>query len=236
MRKRAGQSGFTLVELSVTMLILSLVVTAATASFISSNRTASVVDNRIENLGQAQILMRNATKDLRTATPTNSGNNPAIIIGTPWDITFYAYLNTTSASPTATVYPNKVRLYVDTTNPTNPTLHEQVWTPTDTTVDPPLYGGAAKDRFVGQFVTNTPASGIPAFEYYDNSSPAPLPIVPAGPSSPTGTTLTDTQRGQVYAIKISLRVRKSNLPAVKGTLLTNRVRLPNVIYTPKPGT
>jgi hypothetical protein len=107
-----------------------------------------------------------------------------------------------------------------------------VWTPTDTTVDPPLYGGSPVDRFVGQYVTNTPTSGIPAFEYYENSSPAPQPIVPAG----AGSTLTTTQRPLVYAIKVSLRVRKSALPAVRGTLVTNRVRLPNVIYTPKPGT
>jgi type II secretory pathway pseudopilin PulG len=221
----------------VTVLILGMVLSAATAAFISSSRTSSIVDNRVENLGQAQLLIRNATKDVRTATPINDGAVPAFISAAPWEVVFYAYLNTTSASVTTSAIPNKVRLYVNaTTDPKNPTLVEEVSTPTaGWTPTSPTYVTPAKLRFVGQYLTNTVASGTQIFKFYDNSSP-PAEIVPAGAAGSFGPTLTAAQLSQVFAVKISLRVRKANIPGVRGTTLETRVRLPNVIYTPVPGT
>ena len=216
----------TLVELLVTVLILGLVLSVATTAFLSASRASDTIDHRVENLGQAQLLIRNAVKDIRTATtvegPVNDQILPAIINATPWDITFYSYLNTPGTSP------NKVRLYVNTTDPKNPTLVEQVWTPDAAATKPPTYSTPAKTRYVGQFITNTSVSGNPVFQYYNNVVlPAPVRV-----GTSANVPLTATQLAQVHAVLVTLKVRKTKNSATQGTTVESRIRLPNVIYTP----
>ena len=236
---RRGQRGMTLIELSVTVLILGLVLGTATTAFLSATRVSTGADSRIENLGQAQLLMRTATKDLRTATPLDNGNVPAFTLATPWRVQFYAYLNTNSGSATGTAIPKRVLLYVDTvTDPKNPRLVEKVWDPVTATWTPtnPTYvpDTSAKIRFVGNYITNTPSSAQPVFEFFNNASPPAL-ITPNS-TGPYGAELGADQLDEVHAVRIRLRVRKDARPDVEGTLIENRVRLPNVIYNPVSST
>lgn len=240
--QRIRQSGHTLPELMVTVLILTLILGSTTAAFLAVNKTSSAVDNRIENLGQAQLLIRTASKDIRTATPLEDGRIPAFTLATPWRIEFYAFLNTSASSVTSTAVPKKVTLYVDrTTDPKNPTLVELSSEP-KLTGTPPLWTSAAPVylaptlRYVGQYITNTQntAGTTPVFAFFDkNGAEILYPASPPAAKYSDGTPmLATTQLDDIYSVRVKLIVRKFKRADVKGTAVENQVRLPNVIYNP----
>ena len=222
MSRRRSQSGMTLVELSVGVLILGIVMAATLASFTSASRGSVGAGLRIENLNEAQLLMESASKDLRTAAPLVAGQapfptdpgNPLQVLATSDDVTFYADLNTSGV-------PNQVRLYVDRTDPKNPLLKETVLKPNNPLATPLTYNitvaNPLKLRLVGQYIVNP--STMPVLSYEDDSGNIlPVPLLA-------------TDATKVRAIDIQFQVRKQTNQAVKATTVINRVRLPNVIYS-----
>lgn len=219
------QSGQSLVEMLVVVLVLGLVLTAVTASFLSVQRSSDEIDNRFENTGEAQKLIAALTKDVRTATPLSAGTSPFLTGAGEGGadkrrITFYGDLNfVTGASPR---FPNKIDLLIDSTNPAAPVLKEYIWVPTNnsTTDAAPIYNVAATSlRLVGQYVAN--ATVDPIFRYYDGSNPVPAEL-PAP--------LSAQDQLKVRTIKISLSVRKQTTRAVQPVRVESTIRLANVIY------
>lgn len=221
-----SQRGTTLIEMSVVLLVLGIILAAVTAAFISARRTTDGIDNRLENLGEAQILMQALTKDIRTATPipdAAGGQLPAFRYAGPDHAQFYANLNTTSVD----IAPKLVDISIDRTNPTAPVLVELITdpyvltteTPTypDPVGDPTGYATRTKKRLVGRFTTNNDTTK-PLFVYRDAQNDLAAPL---------GDPL---KASKVLAVFIKLSVRKSTSLAVKATTLENQVRLPNVLY------
>jgi prepilin-type N-terminal cleavage/methylation domain-containing protein len=210
--RRLGQAAYTLVEMAVSLTILSIVVAAIIQGFIAMQFAATGADLRLQNLDQARVLMDTVSKDLRTAAIPQAGQ-PPFLTATSTHIYFYANLNTTTA-------PSKVDLYVDSTNPNAPVLIETVQQAKPNTNPPDYAGQPLKTRLVGQYVANKPSQYV--FTFYDvNGSSIGNPI--AG--------LTANEMLNVRSIGITLSIRKSTHLNVQPTTLVNRVGLPNVFYS-----
>jgi len=205
-RDEAGQSS--MVEVTATLMLLSIVMSFVYAGIDSSRKSITGELERTSNLSEAQTLMDAITKDLRTATRLQAGTAP-FVAADDRDVTFYANLND------ATGGPRKIRIYVDPTSE----IISAVWQPDAGTISPNYtYTGASALRYVGRYVTNTNLQ--PIFEYYDvNGVKLTTPL--------NATALLAT-----YSVKITLIVRKQTTLPVRAVTLVNQVRLPNVDYQP----
>jgi type II secretory pathway pseudopilin PulG len=226
-RRRLGpaplrdERGITLTEVVMVTAILALVVTFVTSGFVSMQSAATTADIKLQNLDEARTLMDNMTKDIRTATllPIPSATSP-FTLADQSSMQFYANLMTTGS-------PNRVDLYVDSTNPNAPRLIEKL-TPPKPGSNPPTWiptGGTPAVRYVGQYVVN--GTGIyttPLFTYYDSSGTQLTP--------PVGQTMLDpSQFPSIASVKVTLSVRKSTSRAIPATTLVNQVTLPNIYYS-----
>ena len=223
-RNTRRQQGTTLIEMSVVMLIMTLILGSITAGFISARRTTDEIDNRLENLGEAQILMEALTKDIRAATPVPNpagGQFPAFTYAGPDHATFYANINTTSVN----IAPKKIDISIDRTNPKQPVLVELITEPDILTVETPTFTSTdptkTKKRLVGRFTTNN-ATTLPLFVYRDANGDLAAPLADQASAA------------LVRAVSIKLSVRKSTALTVKPITVENQVRLPNVLYGINP--
>jgi type II secretory pathway pseudopilin PulG len=188
--ERAGEAGTTVAEMTVVIALLSLVLAISLGSFNSFQSAASGSDRRVRDLAEARNMMAVLTKDLRTASSiqTIAGN----------DVTFLAYLNTTSA----TSPPNKVRLYVDGQG----RMFEAITLPDNPAANPVTYTGTPSNHPLGANVTG--ASTL--FRYLDASG-----------------TVTSTLTA-IRSVAITLTVSSPPSQGVAPTTLSSQVWLPNI--------
>lgn len=228
-RSHDGEQGFSLVELLVVVLILGLVLAAFQSSFISAQRSNSRLDARMEQLGQGQGLIRSATRDLRAATAITDGGSAFVFAGAR-EVTYYAYLGTRGGATNSAGFPVpvKVRLFVDQTTPSQPTLMQSITAPDNPSATPPTYTGARPPvvQNLGMYVTN--AASRPLFRYYDVGG---AEVVPPAP----GASLTALQQLSVRSVGIELSVKRPTNRDVTATTIRARVILPNVVYSVAPG-
>lgn len=203
-RSESGQS--TLVEISLTLLILGLVMAFLFSSIESAERTVAATKLRITNLDEARTLMAVLTKDIRTATRLQAGTAP-FVSASEREMTFYANLDN------ATGGPRKIRIYVDSSNEivSSSTAPDAASVPPNYT-----YTGTPKLRYVGRYLANPVGTAI--FEYVDAA----------------GTTMTfPLAAGDllgIASVKITLMVRAASSLPVANVTLVDQVRLPNVEY------
>jgi type II secretory pathway pseudopilin PulG len=205
-----SESGTTLVEMTISMLILGIVLASAFQAFTSYQRVISATDIRLQNLDEGRVLMDVTSKDLRTAAMLTAGSSPFLLADID-HVIYYANLNSTGG-------PKKVEIYIDRTNPTAPVLIEKVTNP-DPGSSPPTYNGQPPAvRYVGRYVAN--ASSSPVFTFYDAAGVA-LPVPMSG---------SNANLLAIRSVGINLAIRQSNGANVPATTLINRVSLPNVYY------
>ena len=215
---RTREAGQSLVEMIVVVSIFLVVMATITGAFFTVQRTSDEIDNRFENIGEAQKLIAATTRDVRTATPVAAGGSP-FLVADKRRMTFYANLNFAAGS--AQTLPNKVDILIDSTNPAAPVLKEYIWVPTnasDPAASSPTYNATATTlRLVGQYVANVASD--PIFRYFDANGVelTAMPLVAA-------------DQIMVRTVKIALSVRKQTTRAVQPTRVKNTVRLANVIY------
>ena len=124
------ERGMTLTEVVMVTSILAVVMGFVMTGFVSMQSAATTADIKLQNLDEARVLMDNMSKDIRTATLLpNPGATSPFTLADQSSMTFYANLMTTAA-------PNRVELYVDSTNPNAPRLIEKL-TPPDPASGPP---------------------------------------------------------------------------------------------------
>lgn len=96
-----SQRGFSLVEVSVTVVILGIVLAGVQAALIMTQRTVSDQTVRVDQTQQGRAAIEGVTKVLRTAvlpsqlnaTCTGCADLAAFIQGTPQSVQFYANIN-----------------------------------------------------------------------------------------------------------------------------------------------
>ena len=199
-----GQSS--LVEITLTLLILGLVMVFLFSSVESAERSVATTKLRITNLDEARTLMAVLTKDIRTATRLTAGT-PPFVAATDRELTFYANLDN------ATGGPRQVRVYIDATSE----IVASVTAPDAASVAPDYtYTGTARLRYVGRYLVNSVAQ--PVFEYFD------------GAGTQLTTPLSNADRLAVASVKITLIVRSKSTLSHGNITLVDQVRLPNVEY------
>jgi prepilin-type N-terminal cleavage/methylation domain-containing protein len=235
-RLRKGEQGVTLVELLVTISILTVVLTFVLGTFVSVQNAATGASLRLQNLDEARVLMDVVSKDVRTATRLSSSSSPFDIVSAPagysgnapsvgptaTDVWFYANITLpTTPSPC----PDIVHLFVD--NSVSPPVLKEQNVPAVAGGTPPncTYTGSYTTRLVGKYVAN-PAN-MPVFTYYQNDANG-NPVAMATSLNP----LSAANRLLVNAIGVTLAIRQSTNYSVPYTTLVNRVRLANVDYNP----
>jgi prepilin-type N-terminal cleavage/methylation domain-containing protein len=229
-RRLRSDSGVTLVEMMVVMLVLSAILAFTLGAVASFQRSATGGMRRIENLNEGRILMQVITKDIRTAAKLSAATPPFPDVS-PYDgitkaddneIVFFANLNQSSQCPKI------IRLYVDGVDK----IIESVTEPNVGAVQPCVYpdmypSTPTRTRLVGRYVANDATE--PIFTYFKADATGVLV-----PFTTAETPLSVENALLVKAIGIELAIRKDTSLAVDHTTLQNRVRLPNVFYNPPP--
>jgi prepilin-type N-terminal cleavage/methylation domain-containing protein len=206
------ESGFTLVEVMVAMMLLGIALTVMYRGLASMNRTAVGATGRLVNLDEARVLMSTITKDLRTAARLTPESAP-FTFAHEREVTFYANINTSEA-------PKKVHIYVDDDR----RLVEEITDPEGVAPNY-TYTSQAHVRVVGRFVANEG----PIFSYVDTDGNClggqggQPPCTMSGP-------LSSTDLLRISAIEVVISIRENGGP--QPATLINRVRLPNVDYNP----
>ena len=248
LQRTDDERGITLVELVVTVSLLTLILGFVTRGFVGIQNASTGASLRLQNLDEGRVIMDAVTRDMRTAARLSSTASPfdvtlpasgpaalagwcasgCIAPGTGIDDTevwFYANLTLTSGNPTPC--PDIVHLYVDKT--VSPWVLREQSLAADAGGVPPncVYSVAPTTRLLGKYVANPVSSPVFTY-YYDDATGNPV----AFPSA--STPLVAADRLLVNAVGVTLSVRQSTNFQVPYTTLINRVRLPNVDYNPLP--
>ena len=197
------ESGLSLVEMMVTILILGIALTVMYKGLSSMQRTAVGAQSRLINLDEARVLMSRITKDMRTAARLTSQSSP-FTYAAARQVTLYANVNATSP-------PNRLNIFVDGQN----RLIEEVVAPTGTAPNY-TYTSPPTVRAVGGHVASTGT----IFTYYDSAG--------AALTAP----LSSADLLKVKAVEVTLSIREPSSLSTPPVTLINRVRLPNVDYNP----
>ena len=110
---RKGESGVTLVEMSVTVLVLSMLVGALVMMVTASQRVSGGVKERMDQTNAATIGMERISRNLRTAVLQSqlttacvltACTDSAFLVGSPTSVQFYADVD----NPKNSVGPSRV--------------------------------------------------------------------------------------------------------------------------------
>ncbi|GEM_PF-1345446 len=239
-RSLRSESGMTLPEMAVVMLLLAIIMTFVLQAVASFERAATGGIRRLENLDEARTLMDVLTKDIRTAAKLDASTPPFVVSSDPSyvladdnEVTFYANLDLSTSCP------KKIHLYVDAKRE----LIEEVTQPNAGNTPPncAYTQNAPTNRLVGQYVTNDlsdPTQAIFTY-YYQDANGVLQPFcasasLPGCSTSGDQTPLLTTNALLVKAVGIRLMIHKTTTLPIANTTLLNRVRLPNVFYNPPP--
>jgi prepilin-type N-terminal cleavage/methylation domain-containing protein len=207
--RRHPESGFTLIETMVAMMLLSVVMAAAFGVIAVMQRGAMTTTNRFTAEGEAQTIADRITKDIRSAV-TASATGAAFLSADVNDVTFYANL----ADPNG---PTKLHAYLTILGGTNVYLFHEDSTPPDSGGSPGnyTYSSAASTRIDGKYLDTSQ----PVFSYFD-----------ADGNAITTPITTPSSLRSIDTVGINVRVRVT--PTAPIVVINSVVHVRNVDYNP----
>ena len=222
---RRSDTGVTLVEISVTVLVLGMLVATLAIMVSAGQRVSAGVKERMNQTNSATIAMERISRNLRTAVLQSqlttacilsACTDSAFLIGSPTSVQFYADVD----NPKNSVGPSRVTYTVS-----GGVLSETVQKPDSPTPDAAGYhyctngtGGCVVRSTV---LATGVQTGTAVFTYY--TAAAPTTAMAMG----TGGVLTAAQLKTVDSIDVSIQVQQAGGANVGGTSLVQRVALPN---------
>jgi len=238
MRRRLalrGESGTSLVELMVSMLILGVVLAATVTLAVGFERTTAQNTARQEQLDSARVASERMSRTVRTAVKPSQLTScsvtgcavDAFISGTGLSMSFYANFE----NPRNSIGPRRVSYTVATTGADAGVLIERMQVPDSPVPTATGYaycnadapGATAACR--ARVTTTRLASGVQTsgsrgvFTYYDDAgSEIPLPL---------GASLTSAQLARVLALELTVVVQSDSPTRPGPTTYIQRVTLPN---------
>lgn len=219
MSLKKDQSGLTLIELMVTLFVLSIVMTGLTAGVIAILRATSYVSLSTDDQNQARTAVEVISRDIRAASPVRPSTDPAFLVAQPNEAYFTANLEDS-------VRPRLVRLFIDdqsrmvedATPPESPT-GPVTWDPDNDAVV----------RFIAAFVVND--DDLPIFRYFDqNGNELTYSTSPCtGPAGEEieAPCLDADRRNQIAQVSITLTISSDPGDRVARFTVSQRIRLPN---------
>ncbi len=223
-RIRRDDAGVTLAEMSVSMLVLALLVSAVVMMVTASQRISLGVKERMDQSNSATISMERVTRNLRTAVlqsqlttvcTSTVCTDSAFLKGSSTSVSFYADID----NPKNAIGPSKVSYDV-----TGGVLTETVQKPDSPTPDAAGYhycttGSTCVVRTTVLATNVQTATAV--FSYY-TAADAVNAITIA-----TGSQLTAAQLKGVDSMDVQIKVVTPGGANVAGTSLIQRVALPN---------
>lgn len=233
------ESGFTLVELLVAIVVLAILLTIVGSLFLTSVRTVSASEATGQATGTASNAINELSRVIRSGTPNAVVGqllpDPPFVAATTESLTMYSYVDSYTGPGSTQVRPLLVQFSLDGAR----RLVEKRWVPS--TSDP------------GYFVFPTPVSNPTTTPVYSAPTRSALTIagpIAATPSSPAGsaplfsyldadgntltpsaTGLTSTQLGEVARVLVTIRVAGAASSTRPTVVLQNTVRIPNLGLT-----
>jgi Tfp pilus assembly protein PilW len=201
-RRLASESGFTLVELLVSMSLGMIVLFAVLNLLDASGHAGARVTDKSETVQRTRIGLDRATRVLRAQACADS-STPPIISGSSTAVSFYSDTNSTT-----TFAPRKVTLSY-----ANGSLTQQTWNPTNT-ASPWAYNTTPTTTRV--LIDNiTPISGTPVFAYYswtNLTTPVAAPLI----SDLSSTSLADNSIAKIVKIDVAFQANAQSGRVSKG--------------------
>lgn len=220
---RLGQKGLTLVEMLVTLTILSVVLSGLTAGAISIYRATYQVNLGTDDQNQARTAIAVLSRDIRASAPVRPSTEPAFLVATPNEARFTANLDDS-------VRPKLVRLWIDEDR----RLIEDA-TPPDPDTEPAtgLEWDVENDsvvRYIAAFVIND--DDLPLFRYFDVNGEELAYSTESECAGPGGEDvpppcLTLEQRRSITLVELNLSVSSDPSDRVSRFTVSHKVRLPN---------
>jgi type II secretory pathway pseudopilin PulG len=217
--REARESGITLAELMVTMVILSVIMVLVVGFFFSANRAFTLNRTVDGNTRSASNAMNEASRMLRAATanPVSSTvTNPAFVSATSTSVVFYAYINLSAS----TELPVEVRF---TINPTTNALLEAQWPATAQagglwSFPNPTSATPTFTRTIAGPILPVAAGGPVLFTYFDSAGTA-IPLTNSAVPAASLKLIASVQ------VALTLGTSTSNGQSVS---LINTIGLPNL--------
>jgi type II secretory pathway pseudopilin PulG len=222
-----GEAGVSLVELLVTILVTSIVLTATVSLVLGVHRVSADNEERLDRVDEARTAVESMARNLRSAVrqsqllPTCEActAEPAVVSASGHAVVLYTNVDNAGQASG----PRKVSYTVATSGPTAGQLVEVEQEPDSATPGPTgfTYCTTADSACTERRTTRVLASGVrtdggvPLFTYWDATGAAI-----------TGTSLSATQRERVVSVELSLRLGGTTAGGETTTYI-QRVLLPN---------
>jgi prepilin-type N-terminal cleavage/methylation domain-containing protein len=192
-RERAGEGGFTLVELLVSIVLLGVLMSAVLATFVASHRSAELGLSEHDSVEQSRMALNRVSRELRQAlrlvravNPDGSAHDPNAITAVTFDADFNGdgCIDGTAFQLGATCLP---------ANPADPERLTYCYEPQALTTGVPRLYVLAGDLPAGS-LTSCPgglpvlATRMASFQLAYRSSLYRYDTLPAAPAGPDGVT------------------------------------------------
>lgn len=213
-RLRDDESGISLVETLVVMLLSALMMAAAGSMFVTVAKQTAAAEDVRRSTADASNIMNVVSTSVRASIQNPVKDAPpaaAIVEAGPRSLTIISY---TDAGPRFET-PLRLQYLVDSAG----RMIENRWNPTVTggyAVFPSMTTAPTASRVLGNVVVNSASE--PLFRYFDVSGDAVLP-------GSTGR-LSDTNRDRVVAVLFTVKVRADGSDEI--VELHSRIGMPNL--------
>ncbi len=204
METKLQQKGMTLLEILVTLSVVSIVVVAAATVFVDTSRFNRRISDQLDMTGDARRALKTIIAEVRTTSPSSLGAYPLVQTATSSFI-FYSNIDDDA-------YKERVRYYRSGTS-----LMRGIVKPSG---NPLVYD--TNTEIVTQLAKNVVnASTTPIFSYYDNTYSGTQPSLSGSFNIASvrlvkveliiGTIGTSTENAHTFTSQISMRNLKDNL-------------------------
>jgi len=203
---RRDDSGFSLAELAVTILLLGIVTSLTLAVVVRTTKTVNQESTRLDSLGIASIGVNELTQTVRAATEIqvqNAPNLPAFAAVGPESMTLYVNLGPVPSKVTYSI--NASRELIEQTTRAD-VGSRPYWT----------FSAAVTTRTVARKIPTGTAR--PLFTYYDGTGAV---VAPSGSTN-------NAVLSSIESVSISLTVQANGIAGVPVVTLSNKVALPNL--------
>jgi Tfp pilus assembly protein PilW len=192
-RRLASESGFTLVELLVSMSLGMIVLFAVLNLLDASGHAGARVTDKSETVQRTRIALDRVTRVLRTQACGDS-STPPIISGSGSSVTFYSDTNSST-----TFAPRKITLSY-----ANGSLTQQTWVPTSTSSPWTYNTNPTTTRVLIDNIAPITTPTTPIFAYYSwTDLNNPVNAVPSLSSDLSSTTLADNSIAKIVKIDVA---------------------------------
>ena len=209
-RRRRGESGHTIVEMTVATALLGVVTASAFGVVAVMQRNAMTATDRFTAQSEGMTIADRITKDLRTAVAPSS-TQAAFAAADVNDVTFYAALSDPNG-------PTKLHAYTSLQSGTNVYVFHEDSTKPDNGGSPGNYTyttNATVSRLDGRYLDTSQ----PIFTYYDADGNAlAMPVVG------------NANLRSIDAVGVTLRIRVH--PRSPVVVISTRIHVRNVDYNP----